>query len=423
VLVKLTVDKGKIARFGKITITGNTMTYSYVILRALRLYPGEVYNPELIKLSRQALKSLRYFKHVTITTEKVPNKNILNVRIGVKEGNTGKFTIGGGYSSATSFMAISSVSEANLFGMGISASLNIQIGGPYQSYSFNVRQPYLAYIFNRPLSFDMSLYDTFNSLYSEFAYRSVGGSVTLGYPLYGRMLTEYVKYLLDENTSVVIPGLSNILSQGTMITSEISLTTVYNTLNNSMAPTAGDLDSFKVSFAGHPIGGNDDFVKVLLHLNHYIPLWGGTSLMQGAQMGYIVSTRSSSALPIYKRFFVGGITNVYPLLGFMYDSVGPTQNGLLVGGSKMLTVQIKYLVPILKRAGLYGFLWWNAGNAWQHGESVFPLNLVQAAGVGFNWYSPFGPIIMTYGKILGTPKNGNNPTRIQFSLGEGFPGI
>lgn len=423
VLIKLVVNKGKIARFGKISITGNTMTYSYVILRALRLYPGEIYNPKLIKISRQALKNLRYFKHVAITTEKVPNTNILDVKINVKEGNTGKFTIGGGYSSATSFMAISSVSEANLFGTGISASLNIQIGGPYQSYSFNILQPYLTYVFNRPLSLNLSLYNTFNSLYSEFAYRSVGGSVTLGYPLYGRMLTEYVKYLLDENTSVIEPGLSNILSQGALITSEVSLTTVYNTLNDSMNPTSGDLDSIKISFAGHPIGGNNNFIKVLLHLNHYIPLWGGTSLMEGAQAGYITSTSSSAALPIYQRFFVGGITNVYPLLGFMYDSVGPTQNGLLVGGTKMLTVQAKYLVPIMKSAGLYGFLWWNAGNAWEHGQSVFPLNLEQAVGVGINWDSPFGPIVMTYGKILGTPTHGNSPTKMQFSLGEGFPGI
>jgi outer membrane protein assembly factor BamA len=71
----------------------------------------------------------------------------------------------------------------------------------------------------------------------------------------------------------------------------------------------------------------------------------------------------------------------------------------------------------------YGFLWWNAGNAWLQGDSVFPIGLVQAAGIGFNWYSPFGPITITYGKILGTAINGNNPTRIQFSLGAGMPGI
>ena len=89
----------------------------------------------------------------------------------------------------------------------------------------------------------------------------------------------------------------------------------------------------------------------------------------------------------------------------------------------MFTVQAKYSIPILKKMGFYGFLWWNAGNAWGQSEPVFPLDLVQAAGIGFNWYSPLGPITITYGKILGTPINGNNPTRIQFSLGQSFPGI
>ncbi|RZD15067.1 MAG: outer membrane protein assembly factor BamA [Candidatus Acidulodesulfobacterium ferriphilum] len=423
VLIKLIVHKGKIAKFGKITITGNDVTYSYVILRALALYPGEEYNPKLIKISRQNLKNLMYFKHVAITTEKVPGESILDVKVHVKEQNTGKFTIGGGYSSATAFMAISSISESNLFGTGISASLNAQVGGPYQSYSFNILQPYLTYIFAKPLSFNLSLYDTFNGLYYEFAYRSVGGSITLGYPLYKNVLTEYFRYLLEEDTSVIIPGLLNILPQGRLITSEASLTTVYNTLNNPMVPTAGNLDSFRVSFAGPPIGGNDDFIKFVAQANHYIPLWWGTSFMQGAQAGYVTSTRSSVALPIYQRFFVGGIMNTYPLLGFMYDSVGPSQNGLLIGGTKMFTVQAKYSVPILKKMGFYGFLWWNAGNAWGQSEPVFPLDLVQAAGIGFNWYSPFGPITITYGKILGTPINGNNPTRIQFSLGQSFPGI
>lgn len=423
VLIKLIVHKGKIAKFGKITIMGNNVTYSYVILRALALYPGEKYYPKLIKISRQNLKNLRYFKHVTITTEKVPDESVLNVKVHVKEENTGKFTIGGGYSSATAFMAISSISESNLFGTGIFASLNAQVGGPYQSYSFNIVQPYLTYIFARPLSFNLSLYDTFNGLYYEFAYRSVGGSVTLGYPLYKNVLTEYFRYLLEEDTSIIIPGLLNILPQGRLITSEASLTTVYSTLNNPMVPTAGNLDSFRVSFAGPPIGGNDDFVKFVAQANHYTPLWWGTSFMEGAQAGYVTATKPSVALPIYQRFFVGGIMNTYPLLGFMYDSVGPTQNGLIIGGTKMFTVQAKYSIPILKRMGFYGFIWWNAGNAWGQSEPIFPVNLVQAAGIGFNWYSPFGPITITYGKIIGTPINGNNATRIQFSLGQGFPGI
>ncbi|MCL4542267.1 MAG: BamA/TamA family outer membrane protein, partial [Deltaproteobacteria bacterium] len=423
VLIKLVVHRGKIARFGKITVTGNDITYSYVILRALALYPGEKYNPKLIKISRQNLKNLMYFKHVAITTEKVPNESVLNVKVHVREENTGKFSIGGGYSGATHFMAMSSISESNLFGTGISASLNAQIGGPYQSYSFNLLQPYLGYIFARPLSFNLSLYDTFNGLYSEFTYRSVGTSVTLGYPLYKNVLTEYFRYLLEEDTSVIVPGLLNILPQGRLITSEASLTTVYNTLNNPMTPTAGDLDSFKVSLAGPPIGGSDDFARFVAQATHYIPLWGGTSFMQGAQAGYVVATKPSVPLPIYQRFFVGGIMNTYPLLGFMYDSVGPTQNALLTGGTKMFTVLAEYSIPIVKKMGFSGFFWWNAGNAWGQNEPVFPVNLVQAAGIGFNWHSPFGPITVTYGKILGTPINGNNSTRIQFSLGQSFPGI
>jgi outer membrane protein insertion porin family len=425
VIIKLIVHKGKIARFGKITITGNTVTHSYVILRALALYPNEKYNPELIKISRQNLKNLKYFKHVTITTEKVPGKNILNVKVHVKEGSTGKFTIGGGYSTSTHLMAISSVSESNLFGTGIAVSLNVMIGGPYQSYSLSVLQPYLAYLYGRPLSLDVSIYDTFNALYYEFAYRSVGGSVTVGYPLYKNIITEYARYLIEQDSSIVIPGLINtgLVPQGKILTSEVSLTTVYNTLNNPMIPTAGDNASFRVSYAGPPIGGNDDFLKLTAQESHYIPLWWGTSFMLGSQAGYIMNTNPSIQLPIYQRFFVGGIMNVYPLLGFMYDSVGPTENGLLYGGTKMFTVAARYFIPIVKKMKFYGFLWWNAGNAWGPHQPVNLFNLEEAAGIGFSWYSPFGPIEVTYGKILGPPINGNSPTRIQFSLGAGFNGF
>ncbi len=423
VRVGLIVHRGKIAKFGKITVSGNDVTYSYVILRALVIYPGEKYNPELINASRQNLKNLMYFKHVTITTEKVQDKNILDVNVHVEEQNTGKFTIGGGYSTATRFMAITSLSEANIFGTGISASINVQVGGPYQSYSFNIFQPYLTYIFARPLSLNFSAFDNFNSLYYEFAYRSVGGSVTFGYPLYRNILTEYLRYMIEQDNSIIIQGLNNIVPQGKITTSEVSLTTVLSTLNNPMVPTSGDMDSLQVSYAGPPIGGNDDFVQYIAQANHYIPLWWGTSFMQGMQLGYITATRSSNPLPIYQRFFVGGITNTYPLLGFMYDSVGPTENGLLTGGTKFFTVQARYMIPISRVMKFYGFLWWNAGNDWTQSDPVFPLGLVQAAGIGFNWYSPFGPITITYGKILGAPINGNNPTRIQFSLGEGLPGL
>ena len=116
--VVFTVEDGPRVYIERINIRGNTRTRDYVIRREFDIGEGDAYNRALIDRAERRLKNLNYFKTVKITNEpgSAPDRIVLNVD--VEEIPTGEFSIAGGYSTASGWMAELSVAERNLLGQG-----------------------------------------------------------------------------------------------------------------------------------------------------------------------------------------------------------------------------------------------------------------------------------------------------------------
>ena len=116
--VTFTVEDGPRVYIERINIRGNTRTRDYVIRREFDIGEGDAYNRALIDRAERRLKNLNYFKTVKITNEpgSAPDRIVLNVD--VEEMPTGEFSIAGGYSTASGWMAELSVAERNLLGQG-----------------------------------------------------------------------------------------------------------------------------------------------------------------------------------------------------------------------------------------------------------------------------------------------------------------
>jgi outer membrane protein insertion porin family len=113
---------------------------------------------------------------------------------------------------------------------------------------------------------------------------------------------------------------------------------------------------------------------------------------------------TSGELPLFERFFPGGIGSVR---GYEYYRLGPrevlfNQFGQPfafedVGGSKELILTNEVTFPLIEGLGIRGVVFLDAGNSFRLRESI-GLNKLQAAyGLGIRWRSPFGPLRIEFG--------------------------
>ena len=111
------VDPGKRAYVRHMNISGNTTTRDEVIRREFRQFEGSWYDGNKIKLSRDRVDRLGYFKDVTIDTpEAQGTSDQVDVNLNVVEKPTGNFLIGGAFSQAEKFTFTAAISQANFAG-------------------------------------------------------------------------------------------------------------------------------------------------------------------------------------------------------------------------------------------------------------------------------------------------------------------
>src|SRR5258708_26108482 len=124
--IVFTLEEGPHTYIERINIRGNTKTRDYVIRREFDIVEGDAYNRALTDRAERRLRNLNYFKNVKITNEpgSAPDRVVLNVD--VEEIPTGEFSISGGYSTASGWMAELSISERNLLGQGQYARFTLQ---------------------------------------------------------------------------------------------------------------------------------------------------------------------------------------------------------------------------------------------------------------------------------------------------------
>jgi len=98
------INENELVYVGRVRIEGNTKTKDIVIRRELRAYPGESFSGAKLKRSKERLYNLGFFEDVRFDTEPGPEPNTRDLLVSVKEGKTGEFSFGGGYSSVDSII-------------------------------------------------------------------------------------------------------------------------------------------------------------------------------------------------------------------------------------------------------------------------------------------------------------------------------
>jgi len=446
--VALVITKGPPVYFNRILVTGNTKTRDQVVRRELLAHEQELFSRNRITQSRNALQRTGYFEDVQINTKKTDQPDTLDLQVDVKEGPTGTFQIGGGYSSGDGFIFNANVSEKNFAGKGQGLNGAFSIGTSRQDFIISATDPYF-YGSKTSLGFD-----AFNTLreYTDFDERKIGFAVSTSYPLKEMKLPFFnranagtlkgsdelpvdrppslwdymrggVSYALTRDK---ISNISEFASQeiraeeGNSVTSAITPNLSYDSRDHFFAPTEGTKSSLAFKTAG--LGGDTSFIKPEFSARWHYPLlkdpnWGGNYVVAlGGSLGY------GNSLPLFERYFIGGINSVR---GFTERSIGPrapsgcdsTGNNCtgteVVGGDKSAVLNAEVLFPIMEQYGLRGVTFFDMGNAF---NSFNFSEFRRSVGFGVRWLSPFGPIRVE----LGFPINkqpGDETSVIGFSIG------
>jgi outer membrane protein insertion porin family len=436
--VVIPVERGPLVRFERIEMRGNTKTRDKVIRREMEVDEGQPFHETNLEKSRRRVTALGYFERVDVSTEQGSAPDKMNVYVEVSERPTGTFQVGAGFSSIENFIATAQIQQANLFGNGQSLSLQGQLSGLRALIDLKFFEPYLL---DSPFSASIDVYRQ-SRTYQDFSQDSTGGSLTLGYPLiepqlsasitytaeYDQVSTEPQSTLLGTSSRISVfrsLPLANLFNDG--FTSSIRPGLTYDTRDNRLFPTAGIYLSASSEFALEQFGSQNQFLRHRVSGRFYYPLGGGFVLKLNTEAGHVTSP-SGEGVPIFARFFLGGIFDVR---GFIYRSIGPhvgltsetdpnsapIVNGANIGGNVQYFQNLELEVPIVEAVGLRGVIFTDAGNAWNLEsnyckasraipyKAVSPcfdgldtlLNLRTSWGFGFRWFSPLGPLRFEWG--------------------------
>jgi translocation and assembly module TamA len=176
---------------------------------------------------------------------------------------------------------------------------------------------------------------------------------------------------------------------------------IWRRLDDNLMPTRGIAASAKLG------GGRsfrvfstlDDqvpgwFTRAVGRLTWYQPLGNDWYLQTRAEAGEVFA-RSNVALPYTLLFRAGGDNSVR---GYAYQSLGPSTDGVNVGGRVLATGSVELAHPFTRRRP--EFLWAvfaDAGNADRDWKDFKP---ALGYGVGARWRSPIGPVAvdLAYGQ-------------------------
>ena len=444
--LNIDIDEGKPFYVSRIEIQGNTLTRDRVIRRELLLEEGQVYNSQLWELSLLRLNQLDYFDPLKVDQDSEAHQDTeagtVDLLLKVKEKGKNSIGLNGGVSGLSGAFLGLNYQTNNFLGLGETLSVQANLGNVNRQFLFGFTQPYFR---NRPLNLGFQLFNTksdYNaakstpgaaaqsanltsaqqSLLQNYNNSTIGLNSSVSYPLprhnfqrvgftYSLTRSSITAFsTASQNLFQNIAFRSGIQGQNALdgiVNSSVSLSYIFNTINNPQRPRSGKEFSAVLQVAG--IGGNVRYIfpavayKRFTPMKLFLPNPAGRNIFgMRTEIKYIQGFGGDVAPP-NNRFYAGGegdirgfdvrsttplayipnkisfnLTNPdgscvprdpnNPQLGQCIQVLLPVYSVVSVGGDTNLTNNMEYRIPI---AGPVTFAFFNdfgIDAAFNHGQ-------------------------------------------------------
>jgi outer membrane protein insertion porin family len=424
------IDPGQRVYVRRVNFSGNLATNDDVLRRELRQMEGAWFSTSKVKRSRERLQRLGFFDDVNVETPPVPGSpDQVDVNVSVKERLVNNFMFGAGYSDADGVLINASMNFKNFLGSGKDVGLSGDNSRVNRHINLNYTNPYAT---EDGISRSINLYSTRTdaAAANTASYTSNTDGVGVGYGIpisEDRTLSFGLAYERIELQANAITG-SKIARDyidaygDTNSDFKITLGWALDTVDDPLFPHSGTIH--RVSVESTIPGGQLEYYRLSYLGSAFVPLSKNLTFKLKANLDYGSGYGDTETYPFYKNFYAGGSNSVR---GYRARSLGPKDYGgpdptLPVGGSKRVLGNAELLFPapgMEDNKAMRLSLFVDGGMVYGPNAVVDLLEMRYAAGVAFNWFSPIGPLSISYAFPLNDRPEDRTET-VQFTLGQAF---
>jgi outer membrane protein insertion porin family len=419
----LVADPSRRAYVRRINVAGNNRTRDEVVRREFRQFESSWYDGDKIRLSRDRVDRLGYFKEVNVETSDVPGAaDQVDLTLTVVEKPTGSLQLGAGFSSAEKLALSFSVKQENAFGTGNYLGVEVNTSKFNRTIAFTTVNPYFT---PDGVSRTIDLYHRASKPYSDqggnYELVTSGAGLRFGVP-FSEVDTVFFGGSLERVT--IKPG-TNIPAAYLAYADRFGYTSYAVPLtvgwsrddrDSALAPTRGRFQRLGTEWG---IAADARYLRANYQIQQYIPLSKQFTLALNGEAG-LGKGLSGRPFPVFKNFYSGGLGSVR---GFEQGTLGPRDiTGSVIGGPKKFTFNAEVISPFPgagndKSLRLFGFL--DAGNVFGENEKVTLQSFRSSVGVGVSWISPIGPLRIAFARPI-RKFAGDRIQKLQFQIGTSF---
>ncbi len=431
--VDFNIQENNIVYVGDIYIDGLTNTKDNTIRREILLRPGDVFSSGKVRRSMEKIYNLGFIDGAEPNIAPTGQPDIMNLAFNITEGKPGMITAGAGYSSVDKFVGSIQLQHMNLFGRAQKLNLLWEFGARRQNYEIDWTEPWFL---GKAMSLGLSLYNIerlrdYHNTTDAYREGRVGGSVSISPRVDDKISLlfgytyEHVR-IFDIDDDELEEEIMNDPDLAKDRTSSVRAQIVYDTRDYIYDASRGVRYSYGINVAGGPFGGNVNYVRNSVRGTWFFPTFWKFVLSININTGWIESYGSSSDVPLYEKYYVGGADTIR---GYKYRTeVGPYN-----GGKVMAVANVEYKFPIVqenKRTILQGAFFYDIGGTWKdinHINFCFGTDndetnsyyLKSGVGFGIRFATPVFPLRLDWGYGL-NHKRGEDLQQFYFTIGNVF---
>jgi outer membrane protein insertion porin family len=419
----LVAEPSRRAYVRRINIAGNNRTRDEVIRREFRQFESSWYDAEKIKLSRDRIDRLGFFRDVNVETSDVagaPDQVDLNVT--VAERPTGSLQLGAGFSSAEKLALSFSVKQENAFGTGNYLSAEVNTSKFNRTLALTTVDPYFT---ANGVSRTFDIYHRTSRPYDEqggnYQLVTSGAGLRFGIP-FSEVDTvffggSFERTQIRAGTNIPAAYLAYAERFGETSTSiPLSIGWSRDDRDSSLTPTRGRSQRFSGEWG---VAGDARYLRGDYQFQQYLPISRQYTLAFNGELGWGKGLQGRP-YPVFKNFYSGGLGSVR---GFQQGTLGPRDvTGASIGGARKVTLNAEVITPFPgagndRTLRLFGFV--DVGNVFGENERVRFGDLRASVGFGLSWLSPIGPLRIAAAQPV-RKQAGDRIQRLQFQIGTSF---
>lgn len=450
--IEMRIFEGPQVTVNSVNIQGNERTSDHVVMREIRILPGQKFNRSLLVRTIRELSQLGYFDPENIEPDLRPNFEAATVDITFKlqERPNDQIELSGGWGGFFGFVGTVGLTFNNFslknignfdkwdplpVGDGQRLSLRVQANGQsFQNYSISLTEPWfggkkpnaLSFSFNHSVQRQVDFFNQDN-FGNDLGFFKITG-VTLGLAKRVTWPDDYFSisnslqfqnYEFDQfgtsfglsyptgtsnsiafNTTIARNNIDNPIYPrfGSNIILSATLTPPYSTMNPNIDRESPDEEKYKWL----------EYHKWMFDASIYTPLFGSNKLVASARahMGFLGSYGDKIGIIPLERFVMGGDgmtfnnfalgQEIIGLRGYENQSITPgrdtrgTANPDPYGGVvyNKYVMEVRFLISPNPSATIFVLGFAEAGNNWGSYADFNPYDLKKSAGFGARIFMP-----------------------------------